>query len=66
MKLRPDRFFTEQQCQRLGGLMARWRDARNAHTHLSAEEQAELESLVEVEVRAAADRAAALIDGLAP
>ena len=26
--LSPDRFFTEEQQQRLGELMARWRDAR--------------------------------------
>lgn len=55
--LRPDRYFTAEQRRRLGELMARWRAARDAGTTLPAEDQAELEQLVEEEVRAAADRA---------
>jgi hypothetical protein len=63
---RPDRFFTAEQQQRLEALMAHWRAARDAGTALSPQEQAELEALVEAEVRAAAERARALHQGLAP
>ena len=45
--------------------MARWRAARDAGTTLSSQEEAELEALVEAEMRAAADRARALLQGLA-
>ncbi len=62
----PDRFFTAQQQQRLEELMARWRGARDAGTALSPEEQAELDGLVEAEVRAAGERARARLQGLAP
>lgn len=58
-QLRPDRFFTTEQQQRLAELMTRWRAARDRQTSFSPEEQAELESLVAAEVRASADRAAA-------
>lgn len=64
--LRPDRFFTAAQRQRLEELMARWRAARDAGTDLPAEERTELDVLIEVELRAAASRAAALVQGLAP
>jgi hypothetical protein len=63
---RPDRFFTEQQQRRLQELMARWREARGGKAALTAEEQVELDSLVEAEVRAAKERAAAMVSGLAP
>jgi hypothetical protein len=63
---RPDRFFTAEQQQRLQELMTRWRAARDSQTHLPADEQAELQALVEAELRAAMARAAALADGLAP
>jgi hypothetical protein len=63
---RPDRFFTAPQQQRLRELMTRWRAARDAGTTLAAEEQAELDALVESETRAATQRAAALLRGLAP
>ncbi len=64
--LRPDRFFTAEQQQRLAALMDRWRAARDGGGPWSAEEQAELDALVEAEVRAAAERAAALVRQLAP
>jgi hypothetical protein len=64
--LRPDCFFTGEQQRRLEELMARWRQARDARTALPTEEQAELDALVESEVRAAGQRAAALVRGLAP
>ena len=58
---RPDPFFTAEQQARLKELMTRWRAARDAGRSLTPDEQAELESLVDTEVRAAAERAAALI-----
>ncbi len=64
--LRPDRFFTAQQQGRLEELMAKWRQARDAGLGLSAEDQAELEGLVDAELRAAAERAAAIRQDLAP
>jgi hypothetical protein len=57
---RPDCFFTAEQQQRLEELMGRWRTARDMGTSLSDEEQTELESLVEAEVRATTERASAL------
>jgi hypothetical protein len=56
----PDAFFTAEQRDRLAGLMARWRAARDGGTHLPPDEQAELDALVEAEVRAAGERAAQL------
>lgn len=64
--LRPDRYFTAQQQQRMGELMARWRSARDTQAAFSAEEQAELEGLVEAELQAATQRAADLLQELAP
>jgi hypothetical protein len=65
-QLRPDRFFTAQQQERLQELMEQWRRARDAETCLPPEEQAELDALVEQELRASAQRAAALVHQLAP
>ena len=61
---RPDQFFTAQQQQRLGELMQRWRSARDEGQSLPAAEQAELTALVEAEVRASGERAAAALAGL--
>jgi hypothetical protein len=61
--LRPDQYFTEEQQRRLVNLMARWRHARDSGASLSAD-QAELDLLVEEELRAAAKRATALLDEL--
>lgn len=58
---RPDRFFTAQQRERLDELMARWRGARDRGTSLSTGEQSELDTLIEAEVRAASQRAAAML-----
>src|SRR5436309_11664617 len=55
--LRPDRFFTAAQQQRLATLMARWRTARDQGHMLPAEEQTELETLIEAELHASAARA---------
>jgi hypothetical protein len=64
--LSPDRFFTAEQRQRLEQLMARWRSARDLGQSLGADEQAELEDLIDAEVRAATARAASLLHGLSP
>lgn len=58
--LGPDQFFTAAQRQRLEQLMSSWRSARDAGTCLPAEEQSELERLIDAELRAAVDRAMAL------
>jgi hypothetical protein len=64
--MQPDELFTAAQQQRLAELMARWRAARDAGTALSSEEQAELDSLVEAELRAATERSASLLRQLPP
>lgn len=64
-RLRPDRFFTAEQQQRLSDLMTRWRAARDSGGPWSPEEQAELDALVEAEVQGAGERAAALLKRLA-
>jgi len=61
---RPDLFFTARQQQRLGELMNRWRAARDTGTTLPLPEQAELETLADAEVRAAGERAAAVLPDL--
>jgi hypothetical protein len=58
---KPDDLFTAAQQQRLAELMALWRTARDAGTTLPAQEQAELDALVEAELRAACARSAALL-----
>ena len=65
-RFQPDRFFTAAQQQRLGELMDRWRAARDTGNSLPAAEQAELEALVEAELRASADRADAMLRELRP
>jgi hypothetical protein len=62
-QMRPDQYFTDEQQQRLQHLMARWRVARDSGSSLSPVEQAELEALVEAELRAVAERSAALLRG---
>jgi DNA-binding transcriptional regulator YbjK len=62
-QLRPDRFFTATQQQRLSDLMSRWREARDHDSQLTPEEQAELEQLIEAELQATTRRAeSALIE----
>ena len=46
--------------------MDRWRAAREQQAALAPEEQAELDALVAAELRAAAERAAALVRELHP
>jgi hypothetical protein len=62
----PDRFFDAAQRSRLESLMALKREAIAGNARLTALEEAELEQLVDAEVRATTDRAAALFHELAP
>jgi hypothetical protein len=59
--MRPDELFTAVQQQRLAELLAGWRAARDVGTPLPPQEQAELDALVEAELRAASERSAALV-----
>jgi hypothetical protein len=61
----PDALFTAEQRDRLAALMAKWRTARDGGPSLPPDEQAELDALVEAEVRAAGERAARLLRSLA-
>lgn len=58
---RPDPFFSAQQQDRLAELMNLWRLARDQGQELPTEQQTELDRLVELELRAATARTAALI-----
>lgn len=58
---RADRFFTAEQQDRLRELMNRWRTARDQGIELSVDEQAELDALVEAELKASSQRAAAML-----
>jgi hypothetical protein len=62
--MHPDRFFGPAQQQRLAELMARWRAARDSGKYFPADDLAELQSLVNVELDASAKRAAAIADEL--
>jgi len=62
---RPDQFFTTQQQKRLEELMSRWRAARDTGKSLSPSEQSELNALVDAEVQASGERAAAALADLA-
>jgi len=61
----PDRFFSAEQRRRLEELMALRREAIAGNSLLTAQEEAELEQLVDTEVRAATERATALFHDLA-
>jgi len=61
-----DDLFPEHKRRRLAELMARWRTARDAGQTFSATEQAELDALATEELRAAGDRAAALLRQVVP
>lgn len=57
----PDSFFTAEQQERLSELMSLWRLARDQGQALPPERQAELDTLVEAELRAATARTAVLM-----
>jgi hypothetical protein len=56
----PDRFFSAEQRSRLEELMALRHETIAGNTLLTAQEEAELDQLVDAEVRAATERATAL------
>ena len=58
---RPDPLFNADQQKRLSELMARWRAARDSGGGLPEVEQAELDELIEAEIRASAERTTALL-----
>jgi len=58
---RPDSFFSLEQQERLSELMHLWRLARDQGQALPPAQQAELDHLVEAELRAATARTAALM-----
>ena len=60
-----DEFFSARQQQRLSELMALWRTARDARAGLDPLEQAELDALVEAELRASGQRTSAVLAELA-
>lgn len=58
---RPDPFFSAEQQERLSELMTLWRLARDKGQELLPEEQVELDSLVDIELRAATLRTEVLM-----
>ena len=64
--MQPDELFTQQQQQRLGELMQRWRDARDGEGSISDEEQSELARLIDLELDASGRRAAKIEADLRP
>jgi hypothetical protein len=61
----PDRFFSAVQRRRLEEYIALRREAIAANSLLTAQQEAELEQLIDAEVRAAPDRATALFGDMA-
>ena len=61
---RPDRFFGAAECARLKALMSRFKDAQTGETSLSEDERTELETLIDAELEASAERAQVLADAL--
>ena len=61
---RPDEYFTEAQQMRLGELTEKWRDVRDKNECLPADEQTELEKLIEAELEGSGKRAGKLADQL--
>ena len=60
----PDEFFTAKQQQRLSELMQKWRDARDHNLSFSAEDQRELEKLIDKELEGSAKRSAQIAENL--
>ena len=63
---RPDKFFGEEKRLRLQMLMEQWREARDKGGTLSPDDQSELQSLAEEEVRATMIRSSALLGAPTP
>jgi len=62
--MQPDRFFSTKQLDKLQKLMIQWRSTRDQGTSLSTSKQSELESLVEAELFASAERTKQMISEL--
>lgn len=62
----PDHFFNAEQQARLQSLMQSWRQDRDQGCMKTAEESAELQSLIEAELRAATERANLQVAGNCP
>jgi hypothetical protein len=60
----PDEFFTAEQQKRLSDLMEKWRFARDNNLEFSAEEQSELEKLIDEELEGSGKRVAKIADKL--
>ncbi len=63
---RPDRFFTAAQLDRLRELMARLHATRNAGEQFPAADFTELTALIDLELKASANRACAIAEVLKP
>lgn len=61
---RPDQFFNAEQQRRLAEIMARLRWCREEGKSLPVEEATELDALIDAELRGAAARSAAVVNGL--
>jgi hypothetical protein len=61
---RPDSFFDAEQQKRLSELMNLWRTARDQGLDLPPDQQAELDNLVDAELKAATARTATLMQQL--
>jgi hypothetical protein len=61
---RPDQYFNAEQQRRLAELMTRWRTCRDEGKSLPSDEAAELDALVDAELRGAGARAAAAVGEL--
>ena len=57
----PDLLFTDEQQERLAGLMLLWQEAKEQGRELPPEQKSELEALVEAELQAEKARTAALM-----
>ena len=58
--MKPDRFFTADQISRLQKLMTKWRAALNQGAALPADEQSELNGLVQAELEGMIERTKSL------
>lgn len=59
-----DLYFSSDERDRLAALMQKWRNTRDRGADLPPDEQAELESLTQAELRATGRRAQAMADSL--
>ena len=60
----PDDLFTTAQQRRLSELMERWRNARDGNGTIGTNDSQELEALVDLELKAAAERTSRMLKGI--